>query len=57
MRSIIGALLRNSRGATAVEYGLLITLIALAAFAGILAFADGTSRTWNGVSSASKSNL
>ena len=42
---------RDQRGATAVEYGLLIALMALAALAAINSLADETIGMWDYVSS------
>jgi pilus assembly protein Flp/PilA len=42
------ALLRAARGgATAIEYGLIVSLIALGAMGGIQAFGGGLSHMWN----------
>lgn len=35
------------RGATAIEYGLIVSLIALGAMGGIQAFGDGLFSMWN----------
>ena len=42
---------QDERGATAVEYGLLIALMALAALAAINSLADETVRMWDYVNS------
>ena len=44
-------LLRNQRGATAVEYGLIVALMVLAMLIGMQAFADETNSMWTDVSS------
>lgn len=43
---------RDERGATAVEYGLILALIFLAMVAGVVAVGTTTSGMWNNVSSA-----
>jgi pilus assembly protein Flp/PilA len=40
---------RDERGATAVEYGLILALIFLAMIAGVRAFAEQTITMWQGV--------
>ena len=42
-------LLADQRGATAVEYGLIISLIVIAMFAGMTKFANTTIAMWNSV--------
>jgi len=43
-------LARNRRGATAIEYGLIIALVVLALIGGLTALANTTSGMWNNVS-------
>ena len=43
-------LLRDVRGATAVEYGLIAALVVMGAFLGIKNFADTSVGMWNNVS-------
>lgn len=43
-------LLRDERGATAVEYGLIISLIVLAMLASLQNFARANTKMWNSVS-------
>jgi pilus assembly protein Flp/PilA len=43
-------LLRDTRGATAVEYGLIIALIVLALMASFIAVADVTQGMWRNIS-------
>ena len=43
-------LLRDDRGATAVEYGLIAALVVLGAFLGIQNFANTSVGMWNNVS-------
>ncbi len=45
-----GKLLRDNRGATAIEYGLIAALVVLGAFAGLKNFADVSVGMWNNVS-------
>ena len=42
-------LVRSERGATAVEYGLIVSLIVIAAIAAMSNLADTTIDMWNGV--------
>jgi pilus assembly protein Flp/PilA len=46
MSSIAG----NTKGATAIEYGLILALICLAMMGALVALADGTSSMWGGIS-------
>ncbi len=51
-RTLLGSLRhlgRNTRGATAVEYGLILALIALAAMGAILEVAKTTTGMWNNI--------
>jgi len=45
-------LLRDIKGATAVEYGLIAALMVLAMLVGMQAFADETASMWTQVSSS-----
>ena len=42
-RSLIGAFLADERGATAIEYGLIVSLVFLAIITGITSFGNNTS--------------
>ena len=42
-------LIRDQKGATAVEYGLIVALIVLAMMAGLSQFAGTTIRMWNDI--------
>jgi pilus assembly protein Flp/PilA len=53
----LNRLLRSTRAATAVEYGLIIALIFLAAVSAIGNVADGTTTMWNDVSTAAQNNM
>ncbi len=50
MRQRLARLLRDDRGATAVEYGLIAALVVLGAFLGIQNFANTSVNMWNNVS-------
>ena len=47
MRRLIGRFLRNESGATAIEYGLIATLISMALFVGFGSFADSLGGLWD----------
>lgn len=44
---IMQQLLRDNRGATAVEYGLIVSLVIIAIIVGMQFVADGNSDMWN----------
>jgi pilus assembly protein Flp/PilA len=46
----LARLLRDKRGATAIEYGLIAALVVLGAFLGIQRFASTSVGMWNNVS-------
>ena len=48
MRALLSRLLADERGATALEYDLIIALVFLVALAGITAFASAGTGTFNG---------
>ncbi len=48
MRTLLG-IVRDSRAATAVEYGLILALIFLAIIAGVTSLATTTTGMWNNV--------
>jgi pilus assembly protein Flp/PilA len=50
-------LMRSTRAATAVEYGLLIALIFLAAVTAVGNVANSTGTMWNEVSTAAQTNM
>lgn len=50
MRLKLKPLLRDVRGATAVEYGLIAALVVMGAFLGIKNFANTSVGMWNNVS-------
>jgi len=45
----LATLLRDRRGATAIEYGLIISLVVIALIGGLSAFANKTNGMWNNV--------
>ena len=47
MRALLSRFLADDSGATALEYGLIISLVFLVALAGITAFASAGSGTFN----------
>lgn len=49
MKKLLRALQRDRKGATAIEYGLLAALIALAIMASVQGVADSTLGMWNDV--------
>ena len=51
MRLRLIQLLRDVRGATAIEYGLIAALVVMGAFLGIKNFANTSVNMWNNVSS------
>ncbi len=50
-------LLQSTRAATAVEYGLIVALIFIAALVGIQNFGQGSNKMWNNVSQGALKNL
>jgi pilus assembly protein Flp/PilA len=50
MRKLIRRLATEKKGATAIEYGLILALIALSLVAGMSGVATKTSSMWNNVS-------
>lgn len=52
MTALITALIRDERGTSAVEMGLICALIVLAMLTALQGFANATQGTWNNVSSA-----
>lgn len=50
IRKTFAVLRASRRGATAIEYGLIVSLIALGAMGGIQAFGGGLGNMWNYVS-------
>jgi pilus assembly protein Flp/PilA len=50
MRNWLGHFARNERGATAIEYGLIVSLIVIAMVGALVVLADTTTGMWNNVS-------
>lgn len=57
MHDFLVRLRRNHRGATAIEYGLIVALIAVFAAGAITLFADAAIAMWEFVRSNALSNL
>ena len=51
IRKTLRCLLRNQKGATAIEYGLIVALIALAMMGGLRALGGGAGGMWSNISS------
>ncbi len=51
-KTFIRALLNDQEGATAIEYGLIASLIVIAIIGGVNLFASEAIDMWNGVSTA-----
>lgn len=56
MRNIY-RLMRSTRAATAVEYGLILALVFLAAVTAVGNVANSTGTMWNGVSDAAQKHM
>ncbi|OBV12201.1 Flp family type IVb pilin [Erythrobacter dokdonensis] len=54
--TFINKLLRDEQGATAIEYGLIAALIAVAAIVGMQALGTQLGNTFNGVSTTLENN-
>ena len=50
-------LMRSTRAATAVEYGLILALVFLAAVTAVTNVANSTGNMWNTVSTAAKTHM
>ena len=48
-KEFLKRLLRDSRGATAVEYGLILALIVIGMVTALHGFADSTTDMWGGI--------
>ena len=51
IRNTLRCLLRNQKGATAIEYGLIVALIAIAMMGGLRALGGGAGGMWPNISS------
>jgi pilus assembly protein Flp/PilA len=47
MKALIHAIVRDRRGGTAIEYGLIAALVVIGAFLGIQNFANTSINMWN----------
>ena len=47
---LIGGFVRDERGTTAIEYGLIVALVAIGFLAGLKALGDGNSASWGSTS-------
>lgn len=56
MKQVLKAIGLDERGATAVEYGLICSLIVIAIVAALNNFADTTTGMWNNVSNTVQEN-
>ena len=54
LRTKLRALTRDQRGATAVEYGLILALVVLGMMVGIVSLGGQTTNTWGNISSKVK---
>ena len=50
-------LLREEKAATAIEYGMIVAFIAIAATAGIMSVAKNTNGMWSGISQNVSNNM
>ncbi len=49
MPDFLRRMIRDTRGATAIEYGLIVALIAIGAISGFNSFGDGLTNMWGRV--------
>ena len=56
MKRLLKGIGQDERGATAVEYGLICSLIVIAMVAALNRFADTTTGMWNNVSNTVQNN-
>jgi pilus assembly protein Flp/PilA len=52
MKALIKRLMRDTLGATAIEYGLILALVFIAIVGSLEAFAGANLNTWNSISTA-----
>ncbi len=50
LAGLLRQVLRDSRGATAIEYGLIVSLVVIAMIASFMTVADTTTGMWNSIS-------
>lgn len=51
MLTFLRKIARNTKGATAVEYGLILALIFIAMVSGVMALGNSTKDTWGNINS------
>lgn len=56
-KSFLTRLLRDQRGATAVEYGLILSMVVLAMLAALTGVANETKKMWGDVSTKSQAAM
>ncbi|QLC23780.1 Flp family type IVb pilin [Parasphingopyxis algicola] len=56
MKNWLGRIVRDERGATAIEYGLIVSLIVIAMVGALVVLADTTTNMWNDVSNNVSAN-
>ena len=56
MRHWLGKIARDERGATAIEYGLIVSLVVVAMIGALTLLANTTTGMWNNVSNTVESN-
>jgi pilus assembly protein Flp/PilA len=50
LNDLVRSLARDARGTTAIEYGLIVALVAIGFLAGLRALGDGNSASWGATS-------
>lgn len=56
MKNWLGRIVRDERGATAIEYGLIVSLVVIAMIGALVILADTTTNMWNDVSNNVSAN-
>jgi pilus assembly protein Flp/PilA len=56
-KTLLTRLLRDERGATAVEYGLILSMVVLAMLAALTGVANETKKMWGDVSTKSQTAM
>ena len=57
IRTILRSLCRDNRGATAIEYGLIASLIVVAMMGGLASLGGGTGGMWTRLSTIVQTNM
>jgi len=57
IRQILRRLLTDKKGATAIEYGIIVALIAVALMGGLSKLGGGTNGMWTNIATAAKDNM